>query len=165
MRVLPQSYPQPAALHLLQMAAPDKKQASAKAGKKASAGSSYPLGQVSGVASVGDGTVWVFHRGDRAWQSDGSIGNASSHSASSDKEAAGLLAGPTVLQVGITPALHWLPRRVISLWLPTLSASIASTQPLTLGIPACTPHGVCSWTRTAARCCTPGAPAPLRCPT
>ncbi|KAL4858006.1 Peptidyl-glycine alpha-amidating monooxygenase A [Chlorella vulgaris] len=65
------------------------------AGGKQSAGSvDYPVGQVPGVATASDGTVWVFHRGDRAWQTDGSI---SSGGEEGDAEA--VLQGPTVMQI------------------------------------------------------------------
>lgn len=64
-------------------------------GGKQSAGSmDYPVGQVPGVATASDGTVWVFHRGARAWQTDGSV---SSGGEEGDAEA--VLQGPTVMQV------------------------------------------------------------------
>ncbi|KAL4457726.1 hypothetical protein ABPG75_012591 [Micractinium tetrahymenae] len=53
----------------------------------------YPLGQVSGLASNGDGTVWVFHRGQRAWNPDGSVFDASGDGKDS------VLPGPAVLQL------------------------------------------------------------------
>lgn len=61
----------------------------------------YPVGQVSGLASGGDATVWVFHRGARAWNPDGTV---------SDLDGGGrgdVLPGPAVLQVG-TVACLWL---------------------------------------------------------
>ena len=54
-------------------------------------GDPYALGQVPGLAARGDGTVWAFHRGHRAWNPDGSV---------SDGGEGEVLAGPTVFQVG-----------------------------------------------------------------
>lgn len=54
----------------------------------------YPVGQVSGLASSGDGSVWVFHRGARTWNADGSVSDADGGATSNT------LSGPAVLQVG-----------------------------------------------------------------
>lgn len=65
------------------------------AGGKQSAGSmDYPVGQVPGVATASDGTVWVFHRGARAWQTDGSVS-----SGGDEGDAEAVLQGPTVMQI------------------------------------------------------------------
>ena len=59
------------------------------------------MGQVPGVASPGDGTVWVFHRGSHAWGSKGAqlgsaaAGNGSANGAADD----GTIQGPVILQV------------------------------------------------------------------
>ncbi|PSC71645.1 peptidyl-glycine alpha-amidating monooxygenase [Micractinium conductrix] len=53
-------------------------------------GDPYALGQVPGLAARGDGTVWAFHRGHRAWNPDGSV---------SDGGEGEVLAGPTVFQM------------------------------------------------------------------
>lgn len=62
----------------------------------------WPLGQVPGVAATGDGTLWLFHRGARAWNPNGTVvaeaGGAAGGSLDTLGDAA-LLPGPTVLQV------------------------------------------------------------------
>lgn len=72
---------------------PARNQAVAAAGGAAQPGGGdpYALGQVPGLAARGDGTVWAFHRGHRAWNPDGSV---------SDGGEGEVLAGPTVFQVG-----------------------------------------------------------------
>lgn len=58
----------------------------------------FKIGQVSGLASPGDGTVWVVHRGERAWNPDGSVANSGAATSGTMEEEA-VLAGPVVLQV------------------------------------------------------------------
>ncbi|KAL4442992.1 hypothetical protein ABPG77_008483 [Micractinium sp. CCAP 211/92] len=53
----------------------------------------FPVGQVAGLASNGDGTVWVFHRGARSWNTDGTVSDADGGASSN------LLSGPAVLQL------------------------------------------------------------------
>jgi hypothetical protein len=66
---------------------------SKRGGEGGTPGPPFPVGQVPGVASAGNGTVWIFHRGNQAWQATGAVGNASSAD-----EADAVLAGPTVAQ-------------------------------------------------------------------
>ncbi|KAI7845909.1 hypothetical protein COHA_000641, partial [Chlorella ohadii] len=58
----------------------------------------FRIGQVSGLASPGDGTVWVVHRGERAWNPDGSVANSGAATSGTMEEEA-VLAGPVVLQL------------------------------------------------------------------
>jgi hypothetical protein len=68
-----------------------------KAQKAGGKGAVFKVGQVPGVASTGDGTLWAFNRGDRAWQQDGSVSGGKGKGGR--EEAESLVQGPAVLQL------------------------------------------------------------------
>ncbi len=151
----------------------------------------FKIGQVSGLASPGDGTVWVVHRGERAWNPDGSVANSGAATSGTMEEEA-VLAGPVVLQVsrcggGAARGLHQGVVRQMGSWggasgMDGLQAGCTTSggcpvahstwhqgrfthlirpTPPCPGAPPPSLPNPLSSTKTAARCCSRGAAASL----
>lgn len=122
----------------------------------------FKVGQISGLASAGDGTVWVLHRGERAWNPDGSVANSGA-AASGSMEEEGVLQGPVVLQVGGQAArgVH-VQREGARDWERAALRERVLLGSSTNRLPCCSRAAAARrWIRTAAHCCAPGAAASL----